>query len=199
MKANAPTNVIVVIGAGLIGQAIARRIGAGKHIVLADLRPKNAETAARIFHDAGFSVSTAKVDVSSRESVHALVEGASSKGEITGLIHAAGVSPSQAPPDIILKVDLYGAALVLEEFGKIIAPGGAGVVIASMSGASPASAFYRAGQAARNDAGGRASRTAHASAGPGEGPTSRLPNLQTRKLVARDGGSRPLGEKRCAG
>ena len=134
MKANAPTNVIVVIGAGLIGQAIARRIGAGKHIVLADLRPKNAETAARIFHDAGFSVSTAKVDVSSRESVHALVEGASSKGEITGLIHAAGVSPSQAPPDIILKVDLYGAALVLEEFGKIIAPGGAGAVIASMSG-----------------------------------------------------------------
>jgi len=134
MKTNTPTNVVVVIGAGLIGQAIARRIGAGKHIVLADLRPENADSAAKIFHDAGFRVSTAKVDVSSRESVHALVEEATSKGEISGLIHAAGVSPSQAPPETILKVDLYGTALVLEEFGKVIAPGGSGVVIASMSG-----------------------------------------------------------------
>ena len=127
-------NVIVVIGAGLIGQAIARRVSAGKHVVLADLRQENADTAAKIFNDAGFSVSTTKVDVSSRASVNALVETAKSFGQISGVIHAAGVSPSQASPETILKVDLYGTALVLEEFGNVIAPGGSGVVIASMSG-----------------------------------------------------------------
>jgi NAD(P)-dependent dehydrogenase (short-subunit alcohol dehydrogenase family) len=131
---NTQTNVIVVIGAGLIGQAIARRVGAGKHIVLSDLRQENADTAAKILSDAGFDVSTTKVDVSSRASVQALVKTAKSFGEISGVIHAAGVSPSQASPETILKVDLYGTALVLEEFGNVIARGGAGVVIASMSG-----------------------------------------------------------------
>ncbi len=106
--------VIVVIGAGSIGQAIARRVSAGKHILLADLRQENADAAAKVLSEAGFNVSTAVVDVSSRESVHALVETAKSIGGITGLIHAAGVSPSQASPSTILKVDLYGTALVLE-------------------------------------------------------------------------------------
>jgi len=134
MKKHTPTNVIVVIGAGLIGQAIARRVSAGKHIVLADLRLENAEAAAKIFKDAGFSVSTMKVDVSSRASVLELVENATSLGEVSGVIHAAGVSPSQAPKETILKVDLYGTALVLEEFGNVIVHGGSGIVIASMSG-----------------------------------------------------------------
>jgi NAD(P)-dependent dehydrogenase (short-subunit alcohol dehydrogenase family) len=126
--------VIVVIGAGSIGQAIARRVSAGKHVVLADLRDENANAAAQTLKDAGFEVSIANVDVSSRASVHALVEAATSHGVITGLIHAAGVSPTQATPATILKVDLYGTALVLEEFGNIIARGGSAVVIASQSG-----------------------------------------------------------------
>src|SRR5271156_380874 len=128
------TNVIAVIGAGSIGQAIARRVSAGKRILLADLRQQNADAAAKVLNDAGFEVSTATVDVSSREAVHALVEKATGLGDITGLIHAAGVSPTQAPPATILKVDLYGTALVLEEFGNVIAQGGSGVVIASQSG-----------------------------------------------------------------
>ena len=128
------TNVNVVIGAGLIGQAIARRVSAGKHVLLADLRQENADAAAQVLSDAGFEVSTAIVDVSSRTSVHALVGTATAIGTITGVIHAAGVSPTQASPETILKVDLYGTALVLEEFGDVIAQGGAGVVIASMSG-----------------------------------------------------------------
>lgn len=128
------TKVNVVIGAGLIGQAIARRVSTGKHVLLADLRQENADAAAKVLGDAGFSVSTAIIDVSSRASVHALVETASAIGPITGVIHAAGVSPTQASPDTILKVDLYGTALVLEEFGNVIAQGGAGVVIASQSG-----------------------------------------------------------------
>ncbi|HNX53923.1 MAG TPA: SDR family oxidoreductase [Pontiellaceae bacterium] len=128
------TNVIVVIGAGSIGQAIARRVSAGKQVLLADLREENADAAAKVLHDAGFEVSTAIVDVSSRKSVRALVETAASMGSITGVIHAAGVSPSQASPATILKVDLYGTALVLDEFGNVIARGGAGLVIASQSG-----------------------------------------------------------------
>ena len=127
-------NVIVVIGAGSIGQAIARRVSAGKQILLADLRQENADAAAKTLIDAGFNVTTAIVDVASRASAHALVEKAASLGEVSGLIHAAGVSPSQATPETILKVDLYGTALVLEEFGKVIAHGGSGVVIASQSG-----------------------------------------------------------------
>jgi NAD(P)-dependent dehydrogenase (short-subunit alcohol dehydrogenase family) len=128
------TQVIVVIGAGSIGQAIVRRVGAGKNILLADIRQDNADLAAKTLDDAGFSVTTAAVDVSSRVSVHALVESATKLGEVFGIIHAAGVSPSQASPETILKVDLYGTALVLEEFGNVIACGGAGIVIASQSG-----------------------------------------------------------------
>ena len=128
------TNVIVVIGAGSIGQAIVRRVAAGKHVLLADIRQENADAAAKVLFDAGFNVSTATVDVSSRASVHALVEAATKLGEVSGVIHAAGVSPSQASPVTILKVDLYGTALVLEEFGNVIARGGSGVVIASQSG-----------------------------------------------------------------
>ena len=128
------SNVNVVIGAGSIGQAIARRVSAGKHVVLADIRQENADAAANVLRDAGFEVSTATVDVSSRPSVQELVELAAGLGDITGVIHAAGVSPSQASPATILAVDLYGTAVVLEEFGNVIAKGGAGVVIASQSG-----------------------------------------------------------------
>jgi NAD(P)-dependent dehydrogenase (short-subunit alcohol dehydrogenase family) len=128
------TDVIVVIGSGSIGQAIARRISAGKHVLLADLREENAAAAAKTLTDAGFEVTTAAVDISSRESVHGLVERATSFGPVMGIIQAAGVSPTQASPATILKVDLYGTAVVLEEFGTVVARGGAGIVIASQSG-----------------------------------------------------------------
>ena len=128
------TNVIVVIGPGFIGQAIARRVGVGKRVLLADVREQNAIAAAETLGNAGYDVIVATVDVSSRESVRALAEQAAALGEVTGLIHAAGVSPSQASPETVLKVDLYGTALVLEEFGTVIAAGGSGVVIASQSG-----------------------------------------------------------------
>jgi NAD(P)-dependent dehydrogenase (short-subunit alcohol dehydrogenase family) len=128
------SSVIVVIGAGSIGQAIARRVSAGKHVLLADLRQENADAAAKVLKDAGFLVTTASVDVSKRTSVHTLAQTAIALGEVTGVIHAAGVSPTQASPETILAVDLYGTALVLEEFGNVIARGGSAVVIASQSG-----------------------------------------------------------------
>jgi len=127
-------NVIVLIGTGSIGQAIARRVGSGKHILLADLNQENNKAASKTLSEAGFDVSTSFVDVSSRTSVLELVKTATTIGNITGLIHAAGVSPSQASPTTILKVDLYGTTVVLEEFGKVISQGGSAVVIASQSG-----------------------------------------------------------------
>lgn len=126
--------VIVVIGAGSIGQAIARRVGAGKQILIADLRSEHSAAAAKTLSEAGFEVTTATVDVSSRPSVETLVNAAVSMGNITGMIHAAGVSPSQASPEVILRVDLYGTALILEAFGKVISQNGSGIVIASQSG-----------------------------------------------------------------
>src|SRR5277367_2841803 len=128
------SSVVIVIGAGSIGQAIARRVSAGKHVLLADLRAENAKAAAEVLSNAGFEVSTTTVDISSRESIHEVVEGATKLGEVTGVIHAAGVSPSQASPATILKVDLFGTAVLLEEFGSVIVPGGSGVIIASQSG-----------------------------------------------------------------
>jgi NAD(P)-dependent dehydrogenase (short-subunit alcohol dehydrogenase family) len=128
------SDVIVVIGPGCIGQAIARRVSAGKKVLLADLKPENADSAAQVLKNAGFEVMTAQVDISSRQSVHALVEQATALGSVTGLVHAAGVSPSQASPEMILKVDLHGTAVLLEEFGNVIARGGSGIVIASQSG-----------------------------------------------------------------
>ena len=125
---------VVLIGAGSIGQAIVRRIGAGKHVVLADLRTEAAEAAAKTMEDAGFETSVTTADLSSRESILSLIEHAKQFGEITNLVNAAGVSPSQAPVKTILKVDLYGTSVLLEEFGKVIADGGSGVVISSQSG-----------------------------------------------------------------
>ena len=193
------SNVIVVIGPGSIGQAIARRVSAGKHVLLADLRQENADAAAEMLSNAGFEVSTATVDVSSRESVHALVQTATALGDVTGLIHAAGVSPSQASPTTILSVDLYGTALVLEEFGNVIARGGAGVVIASQSGHRLGRADGRTGRRARDDARRRVARPADASAGPGDGLPARVPTVQARKRAAGDGRGRAVGQAWCAG
>jgi NAD(P)-dependent dehydrogenase (short-subunit alcohol dehydrogenase family) len=126
--------VVVVIGPGQIGQAIARRISLGKRVLLADKQRENAKAAAEILGNAGYDVTVATVDVSLPQDVHALVEAATGLGQVTGLVHAAGVSPSQASVATILKVDLYGTALVLEAFGNVVERGGSGVVIASQSG-----------------------------------------------------------------
>ena len=127
-------SVIVVIGTGSIGLAIARRVGVGKRVLLADMRQENVDAAAEVLGNAGFDVTASIVDVTSRQSVQALVEHAASLGSVTGLVHTAGVSPSTASPGTVLLVDLYGAALVLELFGTIIASGGSAVVVGSQAG-----------------------------------------------------------------
>ena len=126
--------VTVLMGAGSIGQAIIRRVSAGKHVVLADYSLENAERAARMLEDAGFECSAVRCDLGSKEDIMRLVEFATSKGEVTRVVNAAGVSPSQAPVEEILRVDLYGTSVLLEEFGKVIAECGSGVIISSQSG-----------------------------------------------------------------
>lgn len=126
--------VVVLTGAGSIGLAIARRVGHGKHIVVADLHLENAEVSAKTLYNAGFESSSASVNISSRESILSLIKTAQEFGNITRFINAAGVSPSQASIEDILKVDLYGTAVLLEEFGKVIEKGGSGVIISSQSG-----------------------------------------------------------------
>ncbi len=127
-------DVMLVTGAGQISMALARRIGFGKKIVLGDKNPKNCETIAKIMNDAGYDVEPFVMDISSRESICAMIKKGQEFGEIKYLINGAGVSPSQAPVEAILKVDLYGTAVLLEEVGKVIAKGGAGVTISSQSG-----------------------------------------------------------------
>lgn len=127
-------DVMLVIGAGQIGMAIARRIGFGKKIVLGDKNMKNAEAIAKIMNEAGYDVEAFEMDLSSRKSILAVIKKAQEYGEIKYLVNAAGVSPSQASVETILKVDLYGTAVLLEEVGKVITRGGAGVTISSQSG-----------------------------------------------------------------
>ncbi len=127
-------NVMILTGAGQIGMAIARRMGYGKKIVIGDKKGENAREAARILNNAGFDAEPVEMDLSSRTSIRNLIDRAQSYGEITMLVNAAGVSPSQAPIEAILKVDLYGTAVLLEEVGKVIGEGGAGVTISSQSG-----------------------------------------------------------------
>jgi NAD(P)-dependent dehydrogenase (short-subunit alcohol dehydrogenase family) len=131
------SDVVVVIGAGGIGRAIARRQGAGRTVLLADYSQPVLDAARGNLENSGHTVSARHVDVSSRESVRALAQAAAGLGPVVNVVNTAGLSPVQAPPAAILAVDLVGTALVFEEFGAVIAPGGAGLVISSMAGHMP--------------------------------------------------------------
>ena len=126
--------VMIVTGAGQISMAIARRVGYGKKIVMGDKNIENAKAIATTMNNAGFDVELVEMDLSDRESIKKLISKAQEYGKITMLVNGAGVSPSQAPIEMILKVDLYGTAVLLEEVGKVIEEGGVGVTISSQSG-----------------------------------------------------------------
>ena len=126
--------VLTVLGVGGMGHAIARRLGSGKTVLLADNNEAALASVAEALCADGHRVDSCRVDVSSPDSVRRLAGHAASLGAVTQLAHTAGLSPAQASAEAILAVDLLGTALVLQEFGEVIAPGGAGVVIASMAG-----------------------------------------------------------------
>jgi NAD(P)-dependent dehydrogenase (short-subunit alcohol dehydrogenase family) len=127
-------DVLILTGAGQIGLAIARRMGSGKKIVVGDNKPDNAGTACKILNEAGFDATPVEMDLASRDSILHLIAQAQEFGDISMLVNAAGVSPSQASIEVILKVDLYGTAVLLEEVGKVIKPGGTGLTVSSQSG-----------------------------------------------------------------
>ena len=127
-------DVLILTGAGQIGMAIARRVGSGLTTVIGDKKLENAQAIAKIMTDAGFDAIPLEIDISSRESIQNIISEGARHGEIAMLVNAAGVSPSQAPIEAILKVDLYGTAVLLEEVGKVIKSGGTGVTISSQSG-----------------------------------------------------------------
>ena len=126
--------VMIVVGAGQISMAIARRMGAGKKIILGDKNIENAKNIQKTMVDAGFDVEVIEMDLSSRQDILKMIDMAKSYGPIKMLVNGAGFSPSQAPIEAILKVDLYGTAVLLEEVGKVISEGGVGVTISSQSG-----------------------------------------------------------------
>ena len=126
--------VMLLVGAGQIGMAIARRVGTGMKIIVGDKKTENTENVAAILNNAGFDAFPVETDLSDRASIQSMIARGQEYGEITMLVNAAGVSPSQAPIEAILKVDLYGTAVLLEEVGKVIASGGIGVTISSQSG-----------------------------------------------------------------
>ncbi len=126
--------VMILAGAGQIGMAIARRMGYDKKIMIGDKSKANAENITRTMNEAGFDAVSIEMDLSSRTSILDMIAEAQKYGEISMLVNAAGVSPSQAPIETILKVDLYGTAVLLEEVGKVIKEGGVGVTISSQSG-----------------------------------------------------------------
>ena len=125
---------VIWIGAGQIGLAIVRRIASGKKIIIGDKNIVNAQAAAEVLNNTGFDTVAMEADISSRDSILSLISEAHKYGNIRYLVNSAGVSPSQASIETILKVDLYGTAVLLEEVGKVIAQGGAGVTISSQSG-----------------------------------------------------------------
>jgi NAD(P)-dependent dehydrogenase (short-subunit alcohol dehydrogenase family) len=131
------TEVLVVIGVGGIGQAIARRQGPGRSVVLADFNEATLASAAKELDTLGYRVTARCVDVSERDSVRSLAQAAADLGRVTQVVDTAGLSPVQASAQAVLSVDLYGVAVFLEEFGQVIAPGGAGIVISSMAGYMP--------------------------------------------------------------
>ncbi|MET9070584.1 SDR family oxidoreductase [Streptomyces sp. NPDC004232] len=126
--------VVVVIGSGSIGRAIARHVGAGRTVLLADYSVKAAEAAAEQLRGEGYDVTTRVIDVSDHAAVEALADAAAALGPVTQVVHTAGVSPTQASIERILHVDLVGTAMVLDAFARVVAPGGAGIVVASMAG-----------------------------------------------------------------
>ena len=128
-------DVVVVVGVGGMGGPLARRLGTGRTVLLADFDAGLLASTAEALAGEGHTVESVVVDVSDAHSVAALAATADGLGPVRTLIHTAGVSPVQAPADRVMAVDLVGAALVLDAFGEVVAEGGAGVVISSMSAA----------------------------------------------------------------
>lgn len=186
-------DVIILTGAGQIGMAIARRMGYGKKIVIGDKKTENAGAIAGIMNGAGFDAVPVETDLSSRESVLNLIAKAQEYGEISMLINSAGVSPSQAPVEAILKVDLYGTAVLLEEVGKVIGNGGVGVTISSQSGHRMPALTPEEDRLLATTPAEELTLVGYPATGTYPGHAARLPDGQTLQRETSNGGSGEMG------
>ena len=178
-------DVMIVTGAGQLSMAIARRMGYEMKIVVGDKSRKNAGNIAETMTNAGFDAEAMEMDLSDRASIRVLIEKAQEYGDIKMLVNGAGLSPSQASIEAILKVDLYGTAVLLEEVGKVIARGGTGVTISSQSGHRMAQ--LTAEQSARRDADRGTARARFPAAGSDRKQPPCLSALQTCECETRHG------------
>ena len=131
---NGNKEVIALLGAGSMGTAIVRRIAAGRKIVLGDISANSLENARHDFLYSGYDAETMIVNATDKASLEAFAEKAASLGAVRYFIDTAGASPSQASPEHILKLDMVGTGYALDAFGKVMAAGGAGLVISSQTG-----------------------------------------------------------------
>ena len=126
--------VIALLGAGSMGTAIVRRIAAGKKILLGDISEKNLERVSQEFRYGGYDAETMIVNAMDKASVEAFAERAASLGPVMAFIDTAGASPHQTNPAHILNLDMVGTGYAVDAFGKVMAPGGAGLIISSQTG-----------------------------------------------------------------
>ena len=131
---NENKDVVVLLGAGSMGTAIVKRIGAGKTIFIGDISEKNLEERAKELRTGGYIVETQKVDALDRNSVEEFAKKASELGKVKYFIDTAGASPSQAKPEHIINLDLIATAEAIDIFANYIAEGGAGLIISSQTG-----------------------------------------------------------------
>ena len=131
---NEHKDVIALLGAGSMGTAIVRRIAAGKTILLGDISEENLERVSRDFRYSGYAVETMVVNALDKASVDAFAEKAASLGPVKYFIDTAGASPHQTNPEHILNLDMVGTGYAVDAFGRVMAPGGAGLIVSSQTG-----------------------------------------------------------------
>jgi NAD(P)-dependent dehydrogenase (short-subunit alcohol dehydrogenase family) len=122
----------VVVGAGGMGTAVARRLSQQYRVLLADLDEQRAVSAALMLSQEGGAVSGVQCDVTSIGSVRQLADDVQARGGFRGLVQVAGLSPTLGDFDRIVRVNLVGPARVTEALLPYAKPGAAAIMIASL-------------------------------------------------------------------
>jgi len=130
---NEKKQVVALLGAGSMGTAIVRRIAAGKKILLGDISEKALERVSDDFRRSGYDVETCVVNALEKKSIEAFAQKAASLGPVMYFIDTAGASPNQATPEHIVNLDMVGTGYAVDAFGRVMAEGGAGLIISSQA------------------------------------------------------------------
>ncbi|NGO10281.1 SDR family oxidoreductase [Streptomyces sp. HC44] len=127
-------DVLVVTGAGGMGSAVARRLGSGRTVIVADASLAQLDRLVDALSSEGYAAQGVVTDVSDRKSVEKLAETASGEGRLAAVVHTAGVSPATGSAKTIFEVDLVGTVHVIDAFEKVAVRGTSLVCVSSMAG-----------------------------------------------------------------